>query len=198
MKRFEDALAEAQSLALLAEATRDFVHTKRLYVFEAAYLLIFSAWEAFLEEVMIRFIAGYGNKTGKMTLQPGRAFQPNLSDAKAALYGSKSYLLWHSPDYPIKKSQTWFINASPQTVISSAYSDIANFAAIRHYVAHRSNDCQAKFDNATLALSGSVITGSRAGRFLRKTTIDPVSGVTLQWIQRIGEDLRRYAKQIAD
>jgi hypothetical protein len=196
--RLEAAIVEAQRLVQLAEASSVFTYNNRLHVYEAAFLLIFSAWEGFLEEVMIRFIAGYGNTSGKMVFKPGKVLQSNLVQAKTALFNGRAYLLWHSPDKPIARSQDWFNSGAVESVISSAQTDIAHFAAIRHYVAHRTHDCEVKFNAAALALAGVVVAGSRAGRFLRQRTIDPVSGVDVTWIARISDDLIRYAKQIAD
>lgn len=195
MDRFESAINEAQGLVSLAESSTTFTRTNRLYVYEASYLLIFSAWEGFLEEVMIRFIAGYENSSGLIPLQIGKSRSPDLSSAKIALFNGKSYLLWHSPDKPIKRSQQWFIAGPHETVISSAQTDIDHFAAIRHYVAHRSADCATKFDAAAMALSGSIVVGRRAGRFLRRTTVS--GGATVRWIDRISNELLGYAKQIA-
>ena len=193
--RFSDAITEAQGLVSLAESSTNFTFANRCYVYEAAYLLIFSAWEGFLEEAMIRFIAGYGNSSGSVPLQPGKVRCQNIAAARSALFGSRSFLLWHSPDKPIDRSKLWFVNGPHEMVISSAQSYIENFAAIRHYVAHRSPDCASKFESAALALSGVQPLGSRAGRFLRRST--SVGGRTVPWIDRIGNDLLGYATQIA-
>lgn len=195
--RLRDAIVEAQSLIRLSETSSVFTRTNRLYVYEASYLLIFSAWEGFLEESMIRLIGGYQCGFGAITLRTGKSMQRNLALAKQALFNRRSFLLWHNPDYPIQRSQDWFANGPHETVIASVRSDIENFAAIRHYVAHRSSDCQAKFNAAALALSGATVLGDRAGRFLRKETVDPVSGMDVPWIERISGDLVRYATQIA-
>jgi hypothetical protein len=194
----ENAITEAYGLASLAELSSEFTYNNRLHVYEAAYLLIFSAWEGFLEDVMIRFIAGYENSSGKMVLKAGKSFKTDLFQSKQALYNGKAYLLWHSPNLPISRSQAWFINSSVEGVISSAQADIGHFAAIRHYVAHRSDDCATKFNLAALALDGVGTSVNRAGRFLRRQTVDPVSTLQVAWITRIGDDLVRYAKQIAD
>lgn len=194
--RFENAINEAQDLVSLAESSTTFTHTNRLYVYEASYLLIFSAWEGFLEEAMIRFIAGYVNSSGLIPLKLGKTRSPDLTSAKLALFNGKSYLLWHSPDKPINRSKQWFMNGPHETVISSAQTNIEHFAAIRHYVAHRSSDCAAKFEAAAIALSGSIVVGRRAGRFLRRSTVS--GGVAMRWIDRIGSELLGYAKQIAN
>jgi len=195
--RLKDAIEEAQQMLRLSETSSIFTHTNRLYIYEASYLLVFSAWENFLEESMIRFIGGYQCNFGSIKLQNGKASHRNLSLAKQALYGGQTYLLWHSPDKPIRRSQAWFVNGPHEAVIASAQSEIGHFAAIRHYVAHRSKDCEQKFSVAAQALSGANVLGNRAGRFLRKKTIDPVSGMQMSWIERISDDLLRYARQIA-
>ena len=116
--RFSDAITEAQGLVSLAESSTNFTFANRCYVYEAAYLLIFSAWEGFLEEAMIRFIAGYGNSSGSVPLQPGKVRCQNIAAARSALFGSRSFLLWHSPDKPIDRSKLWFVNGPHEMVIS--------------------------------------------------------------------------------
>jgi hypothetical protein len=50
-----DQLREAIEIAEAAENSSTFLYTRRLYVYEAAYLLAFSAWENMLEQSFLRF-----------------------------------------------------------------------------------------------------------------------------------------------
>jgi hypothetical protein len=195
--RLQQSIDEALHLTILAEQSSHFTYTNRFHVYEAAYLLVFSAWEGFLEESFLRFLCGYRNSTSIITLQAGKTFSTDLRTAKTALYNGRAFLLWHSPSYPVTRSQQWFSAGPHETVINAAFNDIEDFAAIRHYVAHRSDDCEQKFDAAARRLSGAGVLGRRAGRFLRNNTIDPVTGLQMPWINRISADLHRYAVQIA-
>lgn len=195
--RLQESIDDAIRLTVLAEQSSHFTYTNRFHVYEAAYLLIFAAWEGFLEDTFLRFLCGYGNTAGSMTLHPGKAFSQDLSYAKTALYNGSPYLLWHNPSQVVRRAQRWFISCPHEIVINAAISDIEDFAAIRHFVAHRSDDCEQKFDAAARRLSGTGVLGRRAGRFLRKNTVDPVTGIQMPWINRISDDLHRYALQIA-
>lgn len=198
LENFRLNCSDALRLTSLAEKSTSFTYTNRLHVYEAAYLLIFCAWENLLEESFIRFICSYQNKAGRQTLAPTKTFQGNLISGRAALFGSQSFLLWHSPNYSIRRSKIWFINGKHETVITSALADLEDFAAIRHYIAHRNSDCAAQFDTAARRLSGSGVLGTRAGRFLRQTTVDSLTGAKIRWIDRIYSDLDAYAKQIVE
>lgn len=194
--RFQNSIDEALRLTILAEQSSHFSYTNRFHVYEAAYLLIFAAWEVFLEESFVRFLCAYENIAGPMTLQPGKNFSPDLSHAKTAVYNGRAYILWHNPTLVVSRAKNWFVACPHETVINAAINDVEDFAAIRHFVAHRSEDCKQKFDSATRRLSGTGVLGQRAGRFLRKDTVDPVSGIQMPWINRISIDLHRYATQI--
>jgi len=195
-------LTEAVDLAQTVEGTSTFTYTRRLYVFEAAYLLAFSAWEGFLEETFLRFVCGYANSSGQQQRVIGVSRTRTMSAAYAAVLAAggrnQTYLLWHSPSYPINRSRNFFINGAHETVVSSVQGDIADFAAVRHHVAHRNKDTERKFQMAALRLGGSAVKGGRAGRFLRLPTIDPVTGQPVNWLERICGDLRRYGMQIGD
>jgi hypothetical protein len=196
--QFKEQLSEAEDIASTAEASSHFVYAKRLFVYEAAYLLAFSAWENILEQSFVRLLAGYRNSIGVTALAPGIARPPTVADAVLLVLNGKSYKLWHSPASVIARAQGFFLPNGPhEAVLTSALVDIGDFAAIRHYVAHRSADSRAKFLVAAHRLSGVGLLGTRAGRFLRSQTTDPVSGQAMTWLQRICGDLERYAVQIA-
>ena len=194
-----DQLREALQIAEAAENSSTFLYTRRLYVYEAAYLLAFSAWESMLEQSFLRFMCGYRQKSGVpvATATATWARRRNLTAAMALLLGASQYKLWHNPQHVIARSQGYFVNGPHEIVLTSALADIQDFAAVRHYVAHRSADTRQKFQAAARRLSGASIVGARAGRLLRSSTIDPVTSLQVTWLERMCADLERYAKQIA-
>lgn len=196
LARFRANCDEALRLTTLAEKSPLFTHTSCLHIYEAAYLLIFCAWESILEESFVRFLCGYHNGSGAQSLAAGKILSADLALARAELFGNQTYLLWHSPHYSIKRSKKWFVNGTHESVVGSAAVDIQDFASIRHYIAHRSKDSSQQFDTAARRLSGAGVLGTRAGRFLRQGTIDPQTGLRVRWIDRIYSDLDSYAKQI--
>jgi len=168
---FRGRLAEALSLVQTAEASTTFTHVRRLYIYEAAYLLAFSAWETLLEQSFLRFMCGYRNTAGVLVSTAAYTRQRSVADAYTELLRvsprAPAFLLWHSPHFVIPRSQLCFVTGPHETVIASARQDIADFAAVRHHVAHRSEDTEAKLQAAALRLSGAQIPGGRAGRFLK-------------------------------
>ncbi|MGJ7521712.1 hypothetical protein ACSFA0_14590 [Variovorax sp. LT1P1] len=191
------SLAEATGIVQAAEGSSVFVYSRRLYVYEAAYLLAFSAWENFLEQSFLRFMCGYASSSGAPTATTTWGKPSNLTGAMTTLLGGKPFKLWHNPQHVVGRSQGFFVGGAHELVVASALADIEDFAAIRHYVAHRSADTEVKFQASARRLTGAGIVGGRAGRLLRSSTIDPVSGDHMTWMDRICLDLRRYALQIA-
>lgn len=201
VRRFCCQVDEALDLARAADGAVAFMSTRRMFVYEAAYLLAFSAWESFLEQAYLRFMCGYRNAHGIQSSTETWVKASSLTDAYTKLLArhpkTYQYLLWHGPAFVINRSRLCFVNGAHEVVIASAQTDIEDFAAIRHHVAHRSEDTEKKFQNAALRLSGSTVLGGRAGRFLRARTTDPVTGADVSWLERISIDLQRYASQIA-
>ena len=81
------------------------------------------------------------------------------------------------------------------TVIGSALTDLEQFAAIRHRIAHDSIDARTKFDAASMHFVAKRFPGSRPGILLRQrlsSTQNPVS-----WLERICDDLESLAFQLA-
>jgi hypothetical protein len=192
-----DQLREALEIAEAAENSSTFLYTRRLYVYEAAYLLAFSAWENMLEQSFLRFMCGYRPMSGVPVATATWARPKNLTAAIALLLGTSPYKLWHNPQHVIARSQRYFVRGPHEIVLTSALADIQDFAAVRHYVAHRSADTQQKFQAAARRLSGASVVGARAGRLLRSSTIDPVTSLQVTWLERVCADLERYAKQVA-
>jgi hypothetical protein len=199
--RFCHQVDDALDLARAADGAVAFMSTRRMFVYEAAYLLAFSAWESFLEQAFLRFMCGYRNAHGTQSSTGTWVKASSLADAYTKLRvlspRNPQYLLWHGPALVINRSRLCFVNGAHEMVIASAQTDIEDFAAVRHHVAHRSEDTEKKFQNAALRLSGSTVLGGRAGRFLRARTTDPVTGDDVSWLERICVDLQRYASQIA-
>ena len=199
--RFQERCDEALDLAQTVEATTTFLHTRRLYVYEAAYLLAFSAWETFLEQVLLRFMCGYQNSLGTPTSTGTWPRPATLAAAHATLLTigprPQPFLLWHNPQGVVQRSRLCFLNGPHEAVLSTVLVEVTDLAAVRHHVAHRTDDTKTKFQDAALRMSGTVVLGGRAGRFLRSSTQDPVTAEQMTWLERACLDLSRYARQIA-
>lgn len=197
VEEFSDRLDDARDFARAVEGSSTFLYTRRLYVYEAAYLLAFSAWENFLEQVFLRFLCGFANKSGSPAHAGHWSIQKSIAAASVLVLQKRRFLLWHNPQDVIDRSKRYLQIGPHEAVLQSALTEIEDFAAIRHYIAHRNHDTAVKFQAAATRLTGAPIHGGRAGRLLRDQTIDPVTGAQTNWLERIGADLKRYAKQIA-
>ena len=109
-----------------------------------------------------------------------------------ALYGNRSYLLWHNPEAVINRASKFFDQSRCEVVISSMKGRIEHFAAIRHRIAHA--HASSGFDQATVAIAGRRYPAARPGVFLRDWA--PHSPVPMRWIEVIVMELRGLAFQI--
>lgn len=190
-------IAEARELVDAVEGSSSFLYTRRLFIYEAAYLLAFSAWENLLEQSFFRFLCGCAAGAGVPARFGSWSRPKTIQTANTLILGGRAHLLWHNPGQVISRSKRYFSLGPHEIVLLSALSDIENFAAIRHYVAHRNADTGIKFQAAATSLTGAPVHGGRAGRLLRATTVDAVTGLKVTWFERITADLERYATQIA-
>jgi hypothetical protein len=199
---FADACAESLALATSAEALRIRDSTQgepqlplaRLeLLYELAFLRLFIAWEQFLEESLIRYLCGYAHRGGQENLRRGRYFS-TLDGARMAIRQGRDYVLWHNPQTVVTRAQQWLDTSRHELVIGSSLGRLANFAAIRHRVAHAQLHARSEFDKATIVLVARRYRGSRPGRFLR----DWLRGATppKRWLARISDELIGLAHQI--
>lgn len=161
---------------------------------ELAYLRVFNQWEVCLEEAFLRYLCGYEFMGKAETCLP--TISKNIHAARAAVYGKRPYLLWHNPSHVVTRANLHFAAGSRLAlVIGSALSDVENFAAIRHRIAHDHNDAKQKFDAATMSLASRRFPGGRPGAFLNHATT--LRGNPATWLERICGELCSLASQLA-
>ena len=163
-------------------------------LYESAYLRVFGAWENFLEEVVIRLMAGRQTPSYKPTAAPGKRMHNTVSGARVALYNGSNYLLWHDPGRAIKRAQMHLTGSPVETVLQGAQTRLGHFAAIRHRVAHSSDDAQQKYLVAALAVTGQSF-GGGPGQLLRGHDIsDPLN--MKSWIHVLTVEMQGLALHI--
>lgn len=169
-------------------------HASRLEaLYELAFLRVFVAWEAFLEESLCRYMCGYESAHFGQAV-PVAAFHPKLSSAVSAILAGKSYVLWHDPNTVAARCAQHLSNSRNETVVRAAAGRLAHFSHIRNRIAHAQDDAKQKFNNATMALAGRRYPASRPGRFLRDTSL--VGGVRVRWLETLLGELAGLASQI--
>lgn len=133
-------------------------------LYESVYLRLFSVWENTLEELVIYFMAGYESPSYMPVAASGKVAK-TLKSARATLYGTNDFLLWHNPGRVADRVGKVLVGCPVESVLRSSKTEIENYAAIRHRVAHDSTDAKRKFEKASKAITKSK--SSNAGRMLR-------------------------------
>ena len=190
-------LAEAgeviRSSAPVGSVARRELYPSRLEaLYEMTLLRMFSSWEAFLEGSFLRYLCGYANSSGPLTLLQPRCL--TMPDAEAAVLGNQDYVSWAKPTSIIRRSQRFFNLGLHETVVGSNQARLEWFASIRHRVAHDSDFSRQRFDAATMGLVGRRYPGASPGRFLRDWNRSVVPAE--RWIQTVGAELRSLAGQV--
>lgn len=168
-------------------------------LYEAAYLRIFSDWEAFLEDGTTRFMAGYESASYQPVPVMGRSLLPTISGALAELLCEnrstpRDYLLWHNPVEVANRTSRWLVGSPVEAVCRTNADEIARYVAIRHHIAHGSVDTREKFKVAARYIAASDC-GGRPGRLLRADDIaDPLNRP--RWIVSISNRLLDLASKI--
>lgn len=163
-------------------------------LYEAVYLRVFSAWESFIEDVLVRFMSGYMTTTYQPVLAPGCPRSLSIRAARANLYGSRNYLLWHDPVRSANRISTQVVGSPLESLLRSQQAQLDIFADIRHRIAHDSDDAKAKFNAAAMLLAASQYSG-RPGRLLRGEDMsDPLNRP--KWILKISNELIDDARLI--
>jgi len=162
---------------------------------EMAYLRVFVGWEQFIEASFLRMMCGYQSTVWTPAFAAGKQRQLKISAAEGALFGGRDYLLWHNPKSVRDRGHQWFAGGPHEAVAVSNFSRLESFAAVRHRIAHGSDDARRKFDAATMTLSGQRYRGGSAGKFLRSwnASISPAE----RWLNTIGDELASLAAQIS-
>jgi hypothetical protein len=191
-------IASTEALWLTSPPTSDI--RKQLKVpqlealYEAVYLRIFSSWEAFIEDVLTRFMSGYRTTAYGPLPAPTCPPSQTIKAARAILYGNNNYMLWHDPNRSANRISKYVTGSPLETTLRSQQARLEVFAAIRHRIAHSSDDARVKFDAAATTLAGSQY-GGRPGRLLRAADLsDPLN--QSKWILRISTELVAAAQVI--
>lgn len=136
-------------------------------IYEMAFLRIFVAWEVFLEESFVRMLCRWGSAIWQPALIDTTRRFNSLAVARQTLYDGRPYILWHNPQYSVDRAQKWFVNGPHETVVASSMARLDWLAAVRHRIAHGSDDARAKFDLAAIQIAGRRYPAASAGRLLR-------------------------------
>ncbi len=178
-----------QTAPLRSDIRRQIGETQLCALYEMAYLSIFGYWENFIEECLTRMLAGQGcaSYAPIILASPKPA---SLRAARVLVLGGKPFRLWHDPVRSAARIAAFLTGSPIEAVLLSSQTTIEQYAAIRHAIAHQSEDADATFRVASTNLSG--VARRSPGVLLRaQDHSDPLNPV--RWIRIISSDLRRLA-----
>ena len=182
--------------AAAGSQSRRNLHPARIeLLYELAYLRIFVSWEAFLEQVFLRYLCGHVSARGPVVLATGISAIRTIADAEAAVLGNRRFVLWHDPQKVIARSKRFFTKCPIETIVLSNATRLEHLASVRHRITHSQKDARRRFDKATMLIAGKRYRGARPGSFLRD--VDTTGTPPQQWIKQLGAELQGLAKQIA-
>lgn len=160
-------------------------------LYEMAYLSLFGHWENFVEDCTVRMLAGQGSRTYSPVIN-GASRARTLTEARARVLGNRPYLLWYDPTKSADRVKRHVTNSPLEAVLRAESSAIEEMAAIRHAIAHQSQDAFVKFKTASLSIVG--IEHGKPGELLRSQDhTDPLNPT--RWLRRFTDDLRGFALQ---
>lgn len=194
-------LARAGELAWLdakpGSVTRRELRGTRIDVlYEMAYLRLFVGWEIFLEDTFLRMMCGWSSPVYSPTLASPHSPFGTIASARNALYEGKDYLLWHNPHAVRHRCNKWFQHGIHAQVVASSEARLEWFAAIRHRIAHGSDQVKREMNSASTGLAGRRYPGASAGRFLRDwREAEPLQQE--RWLKSIADELSGLAQQMS-
>jgi hypothetical protein len=163
-------------------------------LYESVYLRIFSTWESYIEDVLVRFMAGYETPGHRPVRVSPNSVLSSVRAARAHLYGNLDYLLWHNPVKAADRIARYVANSPIELTLRSQGVRIQAFADIRHRIAHDTDDSKVKFRSAALLVTGNEY-GGKPGRLLRSTDMsDPLNQP--KWIRIISYELVSIAQSM--
>ena len=134
-------------------------------IVELAFLKIYAAWENFLENSMIRYMAGAKSLSG---YEPVRyVTPPTIEKAKFIFIGNIDGIPRWSGEHVRQKSIIYFENGEPFShAISSISVYLNDIVPIRNAIAHGSDEAIKKFKKVVINELPSHTTNITPGRFL--------------------------------
>lgn len=158
-------------------------------LYEMSYLSIFGHWENFIEECGVRMLAGQGSSSyAPVPVGPGGI--KTLRAARSKLLNGRRYLLWHDPVTSANRIARLVVGSPIEMVLRTESVQLEQFAAVRHAIAHRSDDSVQAFRSASVMLAG--VAHRSPGSLLRtQDHSDPLNPV--RWIRKISTSMKTYA-----
>jgi len=137
---------------------------------EMAFLRAYLAWEVFLEESFILYLAGQNAPRGRKPIR--YAFPPNMAFAMQwVIPEGRSYAGWTIPIHITNRAERFFRNGRPfAAVLRSNQNSLDEARIIRNAIAHKSMSVRDKFETLVRNKMGILPPNLTVGSFLGTTT----------------------------
>lgn len=145
---------------------------------EMAFLRAFLAWESFVEESFILYLAGQKPPRGRA---PKRyAFPPNLGAAMEwVIPEGRPYARWAAAEDVIERAERFFQTGRPfAPVLRGNQNALEDVQIIRNAIVHKSTSARMKFERLVRTKLGTLPRNLTVGGFLGSTeprTTPPIS-----------------------
>ena len=148
-----------------------------LRIVELAFMGVCAAWEDFLENVMVRYLAGAKTKSGfTPTLRIGKCegirHAYEILSAKPGYDPEEQYLTWTNPTAVASLAEVFFVGGAPfKAPLTREVDRLKKAVRIRNRIAHGSPKCKAEFHDTANAIMQRPMhsrlgQGYRAGKLL--------------------------------
>jgi len=158
-------------------------------LYEMAYLSVFGHWENFIEDCLVRMLAGQ-RCAGYVPVIISPPRSASLRDSRLRVLDGRRFRLWYDPTKSADVIATHVTGSPLETVLRTSSTNIGEMASVRHAIAHRSDDAMSSFRASSLTMTG--VGHGRPGQLLRaQDHTDPLNPV--RWIRKFTTELRELA-----
>ena len=142
---------------------------QRRAITEYAFLRLFIAWEAFIEESFLKYSVGVASCRGNIVI---RILNPQSEEhAYSIIRGGKAFIEWSNVDIIRPAAKLIFHDGGPfETPLSSILQSINEAKTIRNSIAHISRTTQPKLEHLALTKLGIVRNGITPYEVVYKST----------------------------
>jgi len=172
LNEFSRSLQECRQISVdaynwsLPGANPHISRARRDNMTEMAFLRAFLAWEVFVEESFILYLAGQNAPRGR---PPNRyAFPPNFKTAMEwVVPEGRQYAGWTVPSHVSNRAERFFRDGRPfASVLRSNQNVLEETRTIRNAIAHKSMAAKDKFEALVRTKLGALPPNTSVGSFL--------------------------------
>jgi hypothetical protein len=150
------------------------------WIYEAALMKVFVAWETYMESVMGCYAIGQRAPSGyRAPRLRQRRVQMSLSEILRVFRGDQRFVGWSEPGIVIRRARDWFKNGEPfATRVGAAAQTVSYLRILRNAIAHESESAQDTFVSETRRLYGAAVARPTPGGQLLGPCPAAIPGLT--------------------